>query len=314
MKISNKAKQFFLLILKLLVVGLAFYFIQKQLSQKQIDWHLLSKALQQPQAGYYVAILLVLTFANRFIEILKWQSLASLIRKISVGQSTQQVLTAVTLGLFTPNGIGEYAGKALFYPKNKAVTVVFLNAVCNGVQVIYALSFGLLGVFYINHLHGFLPAYTWGILALLLALLTGVLYVLRHKSIKGYSLTSLWESLQQIPRQKHIKNLVLAFLRYVVLLHQYYFLYRFFQIEIPYFTLLGVVAAVYLLASSLPNFQAVDFALKGSVALFLFGFFGVDEWVVTMVAGLIWLMNLVVPVSIGSVFVLFFKPKQHLSE
>src|SRR5690554_3152580 len=84
----------------------------------------------------------------------------------------------------------------------------------------------------------------------------------------------------------------------------------FFEVEIPYIILLSVVASVYLLASSLPNFQAVDFALKGSVAIYLFGLFGVDSWVVTLVAALIWLMNLVIPISIGSVFLLIFNPKK----
>ena len=93
-------------------------------------------------------------------------------------------------------------------------------------------------------------------------------------------------------------------------MNQYYFLYKLFDVEIPYFVLLGVVSAVYLLASSLPNFQIIDFALKGSVALFLLGLFGVNEWVIAIVATLIWMLNLVIPISIGSLFVLFYKPNK----
>ena len=84
-----------------------------------------------------------------------------------------------------------------------------------------------------------------------------------------------------------------------------------FGVEIPYFTLLAVVASIYLLASSLPNFQVIDFALKGSVAIYLFGFFDVDSWIVTVVAALIWLLNLVIPISIGSIFLLLFNPKKN---
>ena len=119
--------------------------------------------------------------------------------------------------------------------------------------------------------------------------------------------------INEIKKEIHHKNLVLAFFRYVVLVHQYYFLYKFFHVEIPYFVLLGVVSAVYLLASSLPNFQILDFALKGSVAIFLFGLFGVNEWVIAIVATLIWLLNLVIPISIGSLFVLFYSPKKTIA-
>ncbi len=309
MKISHKAKQFFLLIIKLLVVALAFYFIRRQLAEKEINWHIITQSLQQQGAWRFVLPLFVLTFANRFIEILKWHNLAQQVKSISVWESTKQVLTAITLGIFTPNGIGEYAGKALFYPKSKAAEIVFLNAVCNGVQVIYAISFGLFGVFYINMLHSFLPPFTGWILIALIVLIILFFTGIRNVRFKGYSLQTLFQNIQKIPKRIHRKNLSLAFLRYTVLLHQYFFLYRFFNVEIPYFILLSVVAAVYLLASSLPNFQALDFALKGSVALFLFGFFDVDEWVVTLVAALIWLLNLVIPISIGSLFVLWFKPK-----
>jgi hypothetical protein len=48
---------------------------------------------------------------------LKWQNLVAFINKISLGEATKQVLGALTAG-FTPNGIGEYAGKALFFEKS----------------------------------------------------------------------------------------------------------------------------------------------------------------------------------------------------
>lgn len=308
--ISPKIKQFLLLITKLLVVGLAFYFIKSQLSEKEFNWEIISESIAQKNGYWYLFFLLVLTFLNRFIEILKWQNLAQTVRSISVWESTQQVLSAITLGIFTPNGIGEYVGKALFYKKDETGKIILLNMICNGVQVLYAVSFGLAGVFYINSLHGFLPTYTSVVLLGVIVFLFVFFFALRKVTIKTYSLELLLQNIRQIPQQKHLKNCALALLRYLVLLHQYVLLYHFFHVEISYFTLIAVVAAVYLLASSLPNFQALDFALKGSVAIYLFGFFGVDEWVVTIVATLIWILNLVIPISIGSIFVLLIQPKK----
>ncbi len=312
--ISPKIKQFLLLITKLLVVGLAFYFIKSQLSEKEFNWDIISQSIAQKKGYWYLFFLLVLTFLNRFIEILKWQNLAQTVRSISVWESTQQVLSAITLGIFTPNGIGEYVGKALFYKKDETGKIILLNMICNGIQVLYAISFGLAGVFYINSLHGFLPAYTSVILFGVLLLLFVLFFALRKVTIKTYSLELLLQNIRKIPQKKHLKNIALALLRYLVLLHQYVLLYHFFGVEISYFTLIAVVAAVYLLASSLPNFQALDFALKGSVAIYLFGFFGVDEWVVTIVATLIWILNLVIPISIGSIFVLLIQPKKLFQE
>jgi hypothetical protein len=71
--------------------------------------------------------------------------------------------------------------------------------------------------------------------------------------------------------------------------------------------LLCAISAIYLLASSLPNFQFLEFAVKGSIALYIFSVLGVNQWVIILVATLIWFLNIVIPVSIGSIFVLTYK-------
>lgn len=293
-----------------MVVGGAFYFIKNQLADKDFNWDIVSQTLQQPNAWILVSMLLLLTFLNRFLEILKWQNLVQVVKPISIWESTKQVLIGITFGIVTPNGIGEYAGKAWFYDKKHAVKIVFLNAVCNGIQVIFSVAFGLIGTFYINSLHQFIDTkYILLFFGVLIALIL-VLFSVKNIRIKGYSLQTFFRSLNEIPKKIHRKNIFLALLRYFVLIHQYFILYTLFNVEIPYFVLLAVVASIYLLASSLPNFQAVDFALKGSIAIYLFGFFGVDGWIVTLVAALIWLLNLVIPISVGSVFLLLFNPKK----
>lgn len=307
--LTPKIKHFLSLLLKLIVVGLAFYFIQSQLAEKEWNWEIVEKQWEKPEAIFYLVGVLVLTFLNRFIEILKWKNLAQVIEPISVWESTKQVLIGITFGIVTPNGIGEYAGKAWFYPKKEAGKVVFLNAVCNGIQVIYAVAFGLIGTLYINHLHEFIPSqYIYMFFGGLLAVIVLILSI-KNISIKGYSLQTIFKFLGEIKKEIHFKNISLAFFRYTVLMHQYYLLYLFFNVDIAYGTLLAVVASIYLLASSLPNFQAIDFALKGSVAIFLFGFFGVNEWVIAIVATSIWLLNLVIPISIGAILLLLFNPK-----
>src|SRR5690606_34491096 len=266
------------------------------------------KQWEKPEAVFYLIGVLLLTFLNRFIEILKWTNLAQVTEPSAVGESTKQVLIGITLGVVTPLGIGEYAGMAWCSPANEAGKVVFLNAVCNGIQVIYAVTFGLIGTLYINHLHEFIPSqYIYLFFGGLLAVIVLILSI-KNISIKGYSLQTIFKFLGEIKKEIHFKNISLAFFRYTVLMHQYYLLYRFFDVDIAYGTLLAVVASIYLLASSLPNFQAIDFALKGSVAIFLFGFFGVNEWVIAIVATSIWLLNLVIPISIGAILLLLFNP------
>jgi hypothetical protein len=115
--------------------------------------------------------------------------------------------------------------------------------------------------------------------------------------------------ISEIPETILAKNNILAVCRYLVFSHQYYFLFLAFDVDLPYVTLMATIATVYFLASSLPSFQFLDFAVKGSVAVFFFGKLGVNEWVVVFISTIMWFLNVVLPVVIGSYFVLKFKPK-----
>ena len=302
--ISHKAKQLLVLLIKLLIVVCAFYFIYDQLANNnKLNWVLFSEKFNKNKSVLGISFLLLLSVLNRFFEILKWQNLVSYIHKISLFDATKQVLGALTAGLFTPNGIGEYAGKALFFEKSQTKNIVFLNLICNGIQLILSVVFGIFGLLYLGY-------GKW--VVFLLAVLLGFLVLgfgLKKVKIKGYSITDLILKINEIPKSIHRKNNYLAVCRYLIFSHQYYFLFLVFDVQLPYFTLMATISAVYLLASSLPTFQFLDFAVKGSVALYFFGNLGVNEWIVVFISTLFWFLNIVLPAVIGSYFVLVFKPK-----
>lgn len=302
--ISHKAKQLLVLLIKLLIVGGAFYFIYNQLAHNdKLNWVLFVEKFNKNKSFIGIALLLLLSVLNRFFEILKWQNLVSYIHKITLFDSTKQVLGALTAGLFTPNGIGEYAGKALFFEKSQAKNIVFLNLICNGIQVVISILFGLLGLWYL----GFGK---WVTLLLAIVLGFGILgFGLKKVRIKGYSIEKILSKINEIPKKIHQKNGYLAVCRYLIFSHQYYILFLAFDVQLPYFTLIATIAAVYFLASSLPTFQFLDFAVKGSVAVYFFSLLNVNEWIVVFISTLMWLLNVVLPVLIGSYFVLNFKSK-----
>src|SRR5690606_41224229 len=111
------------------------------------------------------------------------------------------------------------------------------------------------------------------------------------------------------PKAIHQKNIFLAVCRYLIFSHQYYFLFLAFDVDLPYWTLMATISAVYFLASSLPTFQFLDFAVKGSVAVYFFGNLGINEWIVIFISTLMWFLNVVLPVFIGSFYVFKFKSK-----
>lgn len=308
--IPHKTKQFLVLLIKILIVAGAFYFIYNQLANNdQLDWQKFIVLFQKNQSVLGISFILLLSVLNRYFEILKWQNLAQYIRKISVAESTKQVLAALTAGLFTPNGVGEYAGKALFFNKSEAKKVVFLNLICNGIQMVLTVVFGIFGLLYFNTLYHVITPKTVLILFGICFLLFGILFFSKKVNIKGYSIEKLIHKINEIPKHIHQRNILLGIFRYLVFSHQYYFLFLAFDVHLPYLILIATIASVYFLASSLPTFQFLDFAVKGSVAIYFFGILGVNEWIVVFISTLMWFLNVVIPVVIGSYYVLNFKTK-----
>jgi hypothetical protein len=302
--IPHKAKQFLVLLVKLLIVGSAFYFVYSQLvNNDELDWEKFIILFQKNQSVAGISFIFLLSVLNRFFEILKWQNLVSDLHKITLPEATQQVLGALTAGLFTPNGVGEYAGKALFFEKSKAKKIVFLNLICNGIQMILSILFGTIGFWVLG--------YRFWVLVILFSSFAFCLlgFGLKKIKIKGYSIEKLIHKINEIPKAIHQKNIFLAICRYLIFSHQYYFLFLAFDVDLPYLTLMATIASVYFLASSLPTFQFLDFAVKGSVAVYFFGILGVNEWIVVFISTLMWFLNVVLPVIIGSYYVINFKTK-----
>lgn len=306
--LSRKSKQFLTVLVKLLIVGGAFYFIYSRLAgDKRPDWLRFREIFNNNRAYLYASIIITLTFLNRFLEIIKWKNLVSSFKAIPLAQSTAQVLSAMTASLFTPNGIGEYAAKALYFEKVQTKNIIFLNLVCNGIQLIIAVMAGLMGLVVFN---AYYPVIRGSHLLILLAIVSIVIVLLftaRNFTVKGYSVQKIIDKVNALPKPIHRKNILLAFGRYFCLIHQHYFLFLLFGVHQPYPDMIAAITAVYFLGSSLPTFQLFDFAVRGSVAVLFFGLMGVNEWIVVFAATLQWLLNIVIPVSIGSYFVFRFK-------
>lgn len=308
--IPHKAKQFLVFLIKVLIVCGAFYFIYNQLANNdKLDWQQFTVLFKKNQSVSGILFLLLLSFLNRFFEILKWQNLVSVYRKITLAEATEQVLGSLTAGIFTPNGLGEYAGKALYYEKPAAKKIIFYNLICNGVQMILTVVFGVFGLLYFNANFHIITTKTVAVIFGATLLLFVVSFFIKSFSFKGYSLEKLVHKINQIPKHVHRKNIILGICRYLVFSHQYYFLFLAFDVDLPYLTLMSAITSIYFLASSLPSFQFLDFAVKGSVAVFFFELLGVNEWIVVFITTLMWFLNVVIPVIIGSYFVLNFKLK-----
>ena len=316
--LSHKAKQFSLVLAKLLLVGGALYYLIQQLQQKNISNF---DGIVSNFSVFSLLGIILLSFLNWFFEFLKWKNLVSSFQKITFKQSVEQSLGSLTASIFTPNRVGEYVAKCLYYSKEKTKRIIFLNFLGNITQMTVTVFFGVFGVlfYFIFSPFSFDVEYNanekgliFWLPILLVILLSVLLFYYKKINFYGYSAEKIIVKMQLYPARKHFVNVQYSLLRYIVFSHQFYFLLLIFQVDIPYSDAILTIFTMYFLASVIPSIHLMDVVIKGSVALFLFGKLGVNEWVIASITIIMWFFNLVIPVLLGSFFVLKFKPKMDL--
>ncbi|NRR90089.1 flippase-like domain-containing protein [Winogradskyella undariae] len=309
-----KTKQLLLLLFKLSIVVAAFYFIYIKLTEnKNLQFSAFITFLDKYESFSFktITFLILLSFFNWFFEILKWKNLVKSIKPISIHQATEQSLGGLTASLITPNRIGEYGAKAMYYTKPFRTKIVLLNLLGNLAQMIITTLLGCIGLlFFINRYSIKINYYTvlqYSVIVLLIGLLLLFLTKQNHFKIKGFSFRSVIIFLKSISLKTHLTNILYSLLRYILFSSQFYYLLIVFRIEISYFEAMTVITSMYLLTSIIPAISIFDFVIKGSIAVFLFSFLNVNELTILTITTLMWLFNFVLPSISGSYFVINFK-------
>ncbi len=99
--------------------------------------------------------MLFLTIINHFLEIAKWKILTNNVKKNSWLEATKQSLASLTLSLITPNRIGEYGAKALYYTNDKRKQILLLNFAGNFYQLVITIVLGAIGLVYLRKYSSF---------------------------------------------------------------------------------------------------------------------------------------------------------------
>ncbi|MBJ2174848.1 flippase-like domain-containing protein [Aureibaculum sp. A20] len=299
-----------------MVVG-AFYFIyDKIIHNDQLPIRDFIIQLEKSIFKSYTTILILIAFTtcNWFFEIVKWKTLVSNIKNISFYNAFQQSLGSLTASLFTPNRIGEYGAKAIYYKKGNRRKVMLLNLLGNSSQMAITVLLGIVGLTYVFinfdieiDLYRFRKA--GYILAILLVILIGG-SIKGFKKIRGFYIDKIIQFFKKIPLSLHFKTLLFSFLRYVFFSHQFYFLLTVFGVDLNYSTAMALITSMYLLASVVPSLALLDWLVKGSVAIWVFSLVGVNELIIVTITLLMWILNFGFPAMIGSYFVLNFNTNQ----
>ena len=314
LNVPYKTKQFLFVLIKLSIVVGAFYFIYTKLAENedlQFSDFLTFLGENDTFSTKNILFLVILSVFNWFFEIVKWRYLASTVKKISFKNALEQSLGGLTASLITPNRIGDYGAKAVYYTKLHRKRIVFMNLLGNMAQMTITTIFGVIGfIFFITSYDVEIDYYKITRLVLVI-LVIGVLtaFGIKYKdfTIKGYSINRLTNYLKQISMRIHFTNLLLSLVRYLIFSFQFYYLLQIFGVDVNYINAMVVITSMYFLASIIPSISIFDVVVKGSVAVFLFGIVQVNELTVLSIITIMWILNFAIPSLFGGYFVLNFK-------
>lgn len=305
---KNKAKQNFILLAKILLVVWCCSYIFKKIKQEQSGFYTAFEGVLDHPFWFIVGIglaILVLSLLNWYFEILKWKILVSEIQKITFKTAALQSLIAHSVAVFTPNRIGDYGAKILFFKSENHHRILGLNAINNIAQMAATILFGILGFLMLN-----LPTselFSFSQLTFVGCFLCScliLLLILKHFFTK--TMQRFQRNLKLV-RQKQIQVIACSVARYLLFSHQYFLLGWALGWNLDYATAMPCIFVVYFAASLLPSIFILDSALKAGIGVYLFSLFGVPSPVIVAIASVMWLFNFAFPAVVGSVMMLHVK-------
>ena len=305
-------------ILSPLLLCLLLYLIYRQLQQQQNlqqEWKQFLQHLQFRQS-FTLAIVILLAPINWSIESLKWKVLLQKIEPIPFRKAFASVLTGLAFAIVTPSKIGDFAGRILYLSNQKKLKGAIAALIGNVTQTIVALFIGTIGLIYMNFAY---PA-LWLQITLLLSLIgIGLLIYIYFHLPQFYRWTQKYPKLRPLlvamrvfnnySKKELLKIFFIAFLRFVVYNFQFLLLAQILGADLPWFGGFFLSAFMFWMISVIPSYFVADIGVRGFVAGLIFIQTGIAANSISLLASSygVWILNLLVPAIIGSIFILFIK-------
>jgi len=271
-----------------------------------------------------LALVFLLMVLNWSLESIKWKILIGDIQKINFFYALKAVFSGITIGIFTPNRVGEIGGRILFLNKGNRTFGVLATSLGSFAQIITTLTLGILGfiIFLIKFpekafINPILNSGSAVICSLILLFLVWTFFNIKKITpiLNKVSFFRNRESqLNYFTETKFnvlIKSLFLSFIRYAVFSTQFYLLLLLFDVQITITQAYISISLIYLFATLIPTTTLIELGIRGSLAIFFIGMFSENILGITFSTFIVWFINLAIPSIIGSVF--FIKNKFDIS-
>ena len=317
-KINKFGKLFFILKLFLALLALWFVYLKIISHENSGDYlNQMKSALRQPESVFLFVTVFLLMFLNWFTEAVKWKFMIEKIESITTGRSLEAVFSGITISFFTPNRIGEYAGRVFHLPQGKRMQATLITIIENSSQLLVTILSGSIAS--ILFMREYMELSPWifqlmFILFILISILSFILYFnidLFEKIFQRFITTDYWKKIIHVfslyTTGDLLKVFLLSIVRYCIFSLQFYLLLRAYG---SYFSAgegILMIAMTFFVMSVVPTFTFAEIGIRSAVSAFFFGKLTVDVLPVLNAAFSLWLINLALPALLGAIFIFNFR-------
>lgn len=290
-------------------------------------WSSVSQVVNDPFFVILLSVIFLLMFINIGLEAEKWRFLVLKLEKIKFWEATKSVLTGMTLGIFTPQKIGSFFGRAFVLKETNPWKGVVVSIIGSFSQLLATLTFGTIGVLYMIKKYDwadprFETLIFWGgftIAVIILAFLflfyfkVGIITDLVTKTLKNnkFKIKQYLRTLSVYSNKELLRVFAYSCSRYLIFSFQFWLSFRIFGIALPFIEGLLLIAVIYFALAVIPSIALAELGIRGSVSLFIVQFWSESNGLlyddlslqIFIASSLIWLVNIMLPSLAGTFFV-----------
>jgi hypothetical protein len=309
---------------KWLIFCAVIYFVYSIFQKRQVDVgfiHFHLKRVLSLENLLLFLLVFLMSFFNWGFEAKKWQILANQVETVSFKDAFKSVLIGLSFGFISQADLGDLAGKMVLIKnenRKKSTGAVLLGG---GIQTYISLIFGSLGLaYFMINVFSTISTLEYVIFGLcLLGIFVGIILLYYRKNIDSLFNNFTWLAsskpflivLKSYSHAEIFQVFALSISRYLIFSLQFLIILLIFRIELPMVVLMMIIFLVFFVKTIIPSVSFLsDLGIRSMTSLYLFEFYHIDPSIVIASTFTLWIINILLPVFIGTLVFLRLKKGQ----
>ncbi len=295
----SKATKFYSKLVVIVKVLTLLAFVWILFNQRHFLEKINVQAISNFNTGLFLMVLALVPL-NWYFEFQKWKITLKSLDSFSRKESIESFLSGIFSGFITPNFIGNFVGRVLYYPFKIRPKIILFTLLASYSQFLTTITIGALFMLFYSSGNEFLSAqYHWIIFTFIV--ISWILYFTFEK-LQLYKIKFLaffrHFKLYRPNLSLKIQYIVFNLLRYIVFSVQYLLILNVFLEEFN-LGLIVPITAIYFWSTLIPNFIWGKLFLRESVALVVL-FPIIDNVNIILLASFsLSLINQIIPAIVG---------------